>query len=481
MNRFYMRYRYIVQLAIVFSLILLSPILSAQTFDFEQLSKKISQYTVIVDIKIEVSFGMHSTEQKNRLLGTIVGDDGLIIFNGASLSSDAAVSSLAGVNVKTSPKSIEVTFFDGRKYKAEFVGTDRFTRIGFARIIDPDQTFKPISFEPGSQFKIGSWVALYTLLPEFITPPVATDIGMLSAIVESPEYFPLTVGFNNMQLTSVLYDEALQPVGVLGALMDPSAATSDMSGMLESFSQFGSSVLGVVTSDRLARMISDPPTKGEIDRGWLGITLQALTPEIAEFWGIDLPGGIIINDIVDNSPAAEGGLEVGDIIYEVNGQAIEVDKEEKIPIFQRMISEMGPDATVEIASLRPTENEIDTLKLLVVLGKAPISATDAPEHEDENLELKVRNLVFSDYMFYQLDPASFTGVVVSELKAGGLSDVGGLELGDIIQRIDDYQITSVEDAQEALDQMAAAKTVEIIFFVWRDNNTLFINVKTDWE
>jgi membrane-associated protease RseP (regulator of RpoE activity) len=161
--------------------------------------------------------------------------------------------------------------------------------------------------------------------------------------------------------------------------------------------------------------------------------------------------------------------------------AIEVDKEEKIPIFQRMISEMGPDATIEIVSLRPTENAIDTLKLLVVLGKAPISATEAPEHEDENLEFKVRNLVFADYMFYQLDPASFTGVVVSELKAGGLSDVGGLELGDIIQRIDDYQITSVEDAREALDQMAASKTSEIIFFVWRDSNTLFINVKTDWE
>ncbi len=454
----------------------------AQRFDFDKLRQTLNSYSVVIDMKVEVSYGVHTNETQDRLMGTIVTEDGLVMFNGAALASDNAFSSFAGFSIRTTPTSIEINTLDGRRFEGEYVGVDRFTRIGFLKILaDEGQKFTPVQFRQERQFKVGSWVALYMLLPEFVTPPVAADVGMISTIVQSPEYFPLTVGFNALQLTAVLFDESLQPVGVLGLLNDPSTGSMDPGGMLDSFDQMGFPLLGIVTGDRLAELIADPPEKGKVDRGWLGITLQALTEEIGEFWNLDADGGIIVNDVVKSSPAAQAGLEIGDIIFEVNGQPVEVDKEEKIPVFQRFISELGPGTSVEFSVIRVSDEGLaDTLQLLATLQSAPLTATDAPEYENKALEFKVRDLVFADYLLYNLDSESFHGVVVSELKQGGLAALEGLSIGDVIQRIDNGVVHSVEDVKPIMEEIEQKKLEEIIFFVWRNNRTLFVNVKTNW-
>jgi len=452
---------------------------TAQDFDFTKLENQVKDYAVIIDIKIEISFGIHNTEQTDQYLGTIVTSDGMVIFDGTSLSSDGGLSTMTGFTVKTSPINIEIKTLDGKTYDGEYIGVDRFTGIGFVKIISDGETFIPVEFKSDQKFKVGEWLGLFMMLPEFISPSLAADIGMISALVKAPEEFVLTVGFNQLQKTSVLFNSKLEPVGVLGTLMDPSTASTDAGGLLESFGQFGIPLLGVITSERLAELIADPPQKGEVDRGWLGITLQALTKDIAEFWGLDVPGGIIVNDIVKNSPAEKAGLIIGDIIFEVNGQKIEVDKEEKLPVFQRMVSEMGPGVAIELAVVRRDETKVDTLSLLATLEEAPMAAVDSPEYENETLEFKVRNMVFADYMITNLDPEEFVGVVVSELQMGGLADIGGLRIGDIVQRIGDQDVGSIEDAEAAMTGLELTNPEEIIFFIWRNNQTLFVNVKTE--
>ena len=71
--------------------------------------------------------------------------------------------------------------------------------------------------------------------------------------------------------------------------------------------------------------------------------------------------------------------------------------------------------------------------------------------------------------------------MVSELTQGGLADVEGLSIGDIIQRINNQPVSSIEEVQAIMEELEAQKPSEIIFFVWRDNKTMFVNVKTDWK
>ncbi len=455
---------------------------NSPSFDFHRIEDQARKYTVIVDASVEFSFGMQTAEQQERLLGTIVTEDGLILVDGTVFSSDQLMSSAAGFHFKSTPTKIEVKTLDGDTFNAEYIGADRFTRIGFLRITDAgDKKFSPVQFKMAPDLKVGDWVALFMLLPEFIDPPLAGDVGMISALVTMPEKLALTVGFSGMQVPAVLYDQNYQPVGVLGPIMDPTAASSDASGMLESFNQFNAPLLGVITPDRLMKLIKDPPKKGEIDRGWLGIELQALTTEMAHFWHIDAPGGIIVNDIVNNSPAYQGGLKVGDIVIGLNGSPIPVDKEENLPVFQRRIAEMGPGAKVDFLVLRNDEEKTDTLDVNITLAQAPKAPSDAEDYESKELEMKVRNMVFSDYLRNKLDSATFEGVVVSEIKPGGLADIGGLQIGDIIQRVEGTDIHEVGDFKAALEKLEGSSPREVIFFVFRDNKTLFINVKTDWN
>ncbi len=454
---------------------------TAQSFEYDKLQKIVEEVSVVIEMKVSYSFGAHNNEQEERYLGTIVSEDGLVLFNGLTLGTESPILALTGMNVKTTPSAITVTFLDGREYSAEFVGVDRFSNIGFLKIkTDDDKKFKYLKFKDDKEFQIGEWMSLYMLLPEYIQPPLSADVGMVSNLIEVPEEFPLIVGFNSLQMTSVLFDEGLNAVGVLGRLSDPSQSNRDQAGMIESFGNFGMPLLGVVTEERLAKMIANPPVKGTTDRGWLGITLQALTTEMAEFWNLDVTGGIIINDVAKNSPASKAGLATGDIIFEVNGQTVEVNKEEKVPIFQRKIAEMGPSAAVEFSILKRTDSKVDTSKVLATLEKTPMTATDSPDYENEALEYTVRDMVFSDFLYHNLDADVFAGVVVSELKSGGLAEIEGLRYGDIIQRIGDQEIASVGEVEVVMDELEEQKVTEIIFFVWRNQKTLFVNVKTDW-
>jgi serine protease Do len=462
-------------------LVSMSASLSAQNFDFRKLEETLQNYTVIVDMKIEFSFGTQSSEQEQRLLGTIVTSDGLVIFDGSGLDLDHPFASLSGLSFRADPTRINVTTLDEQSYDGEYLGVDRFTRIGFLRIQGADSDeFTPVKFAENPRFEVGSWVALYMLLPEFVDPPLAADVGMLSAIIETPETFPLTIGFSEFQLASVVFTEDLRSVGVLGRLLDPSSPRTDAGGFLESMGGYELPMLGVITGERLDKLIADPPKKGEIDRAWLGITLQALTTDISEFLGIEVPGGIIVNNIIKDSPADKAGLEIGDVIYEVNGRQVEVDREEKIPIFQRTIAEMDAGTSVEFSVARPVDDGVKQMKLVTVLEKAPIAAADAPDYESEYLEFKVRNLVFADYLFHNLDEETLSGVVVSELKQGGLASVGGLQIGDIIQRVDNTPVKSVQDMETLFERIEQEQAPEVIFFVWRNNKTMFINIKTDW-
>lgn len=449
-------------------------------FEFSRIEKSVRDFSVIMELRLELSFGTQTNEQKLRLLGTIVTEDGAFIFNGQGLSDESGPSGMSGMTMKVKPVRLTVRMFDGHTYDAEFVGVDRFTHIGFGRIKAAGVKFVPVKFANNPQFTVGSWLGLYMLLPEFANPPLAADVGMVSALIESPEKFPLTVGLGPAQMTSVLFDRSYNPVGVVGSLPDPSASSSDAGGMLQDFGEADFPLMGVITGERIAKMISAPPKRGTTDRSWLGISLQALTKDIAEYMHLDVSQGIIVNEVLRGSPAAKAGLAVGDVIYAIDGRPVPVDKEERVSIFQRTISELAPGTNVKFSIYRPgdggTSKQMD---LPITLDRAPMAPSDAPEYENTQLEFKVRNMVLADYIGNNITDTTIKGVVVSRLKPGGLAIVGGMEIGDIVQRIGTTPVTSIDEARVAMESVAKNKPSEIVFFVWREGKTMFVNVKTD--
>ena len=457
--------------------------LSARDYDYDRILKSAEKYVVEVTIQTEISFGTQTTEVESRGIGTIVTPDGMIVFDGRPIDSDDPFSTMTGMQVSAEPTKIKIKFFDGRTYEAEFIGVDRFTKLGFARIITEKKTkFDYIEFQDRKKFQIGDILISLMLLPEYVKPPLAVNVGMVTALLTEPEKFILTIGFNELELVSVLYDSTGAAVGMLGFMTNPNLAGMSAGQMMDPFGGMEDyfPLLGVLSVEKINKLIADPPTPGNVTRGWLGIYLQALTPDIAEFWGINVGGGIIVNEVVDDSPADSAGFETGDIIVTLNEKEIAVDKEENIPIFQREISEMGAGEEVMFGVLRRNNGSVDTLRLNVRLVSAPITPSEADDFEDKNFELKVRNMVFADYNIYNLDRNEFSGVVVKEVESGGWASVGGITPGDIIRSIGGQDIASIDDAERIFTELAEEKPKEVVFFIWRDNKTLFINIKTDW-
>ncbi|SYZ72663.1 hypothetical protein TRIP_C20778 [Candidatus Zixiibacteriota bacterium] len=452
------------------------------SFDFSKLDSRAREYTVAVNMTISISMGMQSIETQDRTIGTIVSKDGLVIFDGLALDGESPFSLMSGMQIDTKPKSIEIVMMDGTKYPAEYIGTDRYTHIGFCKInSDKKKEFKFVNFKKRDDFQVGEWLAVYVLMPEYIEPSLAADVGMVASLIKVPENFALTVGFNDLEMTSVLYDSLGNAVGVLGE-MSGEGSGLESGQMMQSMSQAQQTLplLGVLQPDKLEKLIANPPKKGEINRGWLGIYMQVLTTDLADYWGLNSRGGIIINEVAKDSPADSAGFKTGDIMIKVNGKDIGINKDENLPIFQRQIAELGAGAKTDFEVLRRRDGTIDTLNLAVILSAAPLSPSEAPHYKDTNFDLTVRNMVFADYNLNNLDRRQFKGVVVKELEPGGWAAVGEIMPGDIIQAIDGKKVTSIEDAKSIFEKIAEKKPKEVVFFIWRDNKTSFANIKTEW-
>jgi serine protease Do len=243
---------------------------------------------------------------------------------------------------------------------------------------------------------------------------------------------------------------------------------------------FGTPV-GIMPIDRFEELLAKPPAPDEYKRGWLGIALQALDPDVAAFWGVDVPGGIIVSDVIGHSPAEKAGLQRSDFIIGVDGESIDIKDDADLNIFQKSISERGAAGEMDFLVVRPGDNRADTLELAVVLGDMPVSPSDAPNFEDENFDLTLRDMVFADYNSRNLDPDEFTGVVVDKLEPGGWAAVDRLRAGDIVMKINDREVTTVEDCKPIFAEIEENKDREAVFMVWRFNKTQFVSVKTHWE
>ncbi len=157
------------------------------SFDFGKIDSKAREYTVAINMTIELSMGMQSTETQDRTIGTVVSKDGLVLFDGAALDTESPFAMMTGGQVDMKPKNIEVVMMDGTKYQAEYLGVDRFTHIAFCKI-NPDKkvSFKYVEFKKREQFKVGEWLATYVLMPEYIEPSLAADVGMVASMIKVP-------------------------------------------------------------------------------------------------------------------------------------------------------------------------------------------------------------------------------------------------------------------------------------------------------
>jgi serine protease Do len=352
---------------------------------------------------------------------------------------------------------ITVTLHDKRELKAQVVGTDPRTDIAVLRIIGTN--FPYVTLGDSSKVQVGD-VALAIGDPfgvgQTVTMGIVSAMGRGNLGIEEVEDFIQT-------------DAPINPGNSGGALIDDEGHLIGINTAILAGNSGGNQGIGFAVPVNLAHHVMNQILKnGKVERAYLGILPQDVTPAMAKAFGAKEAKGAVVGDITANSPASQSDLKQGDIILEVNGKPIDDANQLRL-----QIGLLSPGSTVNLSVLRAGIPQ----QVMVKMGAFPSEEEKASldsKGTDNALEgVSVENLTPETAREMKLAPET-NGVVVAEVDPSSHAADAGLRAGDVIQQVNRKPVKSVQDFDHAM--ASAAKDDPTLLLVNREGNTLFVAV-----
>ncbi|HTV05836.1 MAG TPA: DegQ family serine endoprotease [Acidobacteriaceae bacterium] len=371
--------------------------------------------------------------------GVIVNPDGYILTN------NHVVAGASDVEVYTQAR---------KEYKAKVIGTDPRTDIAVLKI---DATGLP-SFTLGdsSRLKVGDLV--FAIGDPFGIGETAT-MGIVSATGRS------VGGAIEHYENFIQTDAAINPGNSGGALIN---LHGDLIGINTAIISGGggNEGIGFAIPINMARNVMDQIiAHGKVIRGYLGVTIQAVDPDMARAFGLSQGGGALVGDVTPDGPAARAGIERGDVIQDLNGQPVTGPDSLSV-----QISEMAPGTVVHLKIFRNHA----TIEKDVTLGAFPqkgqMARLGTGRIGTALKGMQVESL--TPELAQQLNlPPGVTGVVVSHVDPTSAAAGAGIQRGDVIQEVDRKPVRNMTQYQEAVSGLG---NQPVLLLINRDGQTLYV-------
>jgi serine protease Do len=357
--------------------------------------------------------------------------------SGVIVSSDGTI--LTNNHVIDGATDIKVFLNDKREFQAKLIGTDPKTDIAVLKIDASNLPTLPLG--DSNQLQVGDLI--FAIGDPFGVGETAT-MGIVSATgrggfgIESYENFIQT-------------DAAINPGNSGGAMIDihgnlvgiNTAILSHGGGM---GGEGGNEGVGFAIPVSMAKPVMDQILNhGKVVRGYLGVHIQDLTPELARAFGLKDSGGVLIGDVSSGTPAAQAGLKKGDVILQVNGQPVNASNQLRV-----QISQFAPGTPIKLQIWRNGGTQDVSLKLAELNEKEEKQATG--ETSGAALEgVQVQDLTSDISQELNLAPGTH-GVVVTSVDPSSPAAAAQppLNRGDVIQEINHKPITNTSDYQQAM-------------------------------
>lgn len=366
-------------------------------------------------------------ERKSHSLGSgvIISSDGYIVTNHHVVEgADEILITLAN---------------DEKEYKAKIIGEDPKTDLAVIKIDAKD--LHVASFGDSSSLQEGDVV--FAIGNPFGMGGTVTQ-GIISALNKN------NVGLNQYE-NFIQTDASINPGNSGGALVDSRGALIGINSAILSRSGGNHGIGFAIPSNMVHKIITSLIETGKIERGFMGVSISDLTNDLKELY--ENKHGALILMIEKDSPAEKGGLQVSDLILEVDGVKIKNSNELK-----NTIAGISPDKTVSITYERDKKIKTTKVKLVKMDGEKSVGG----KNESNPIEGLVL-MELNDKTKYQLQlPRDLEGVLVSEVKDGSKAESMGFKEGDIIVQIEQKRITSLKDLTSALNEYKKTKKRVII-------------------
>jgi len=352
---------------------------------------------------------------------------------------------------------ITVTLRDKREMKAQVVGTDPRTDIAVLKI--DGISFPYVTLGDSSKVQVGD-IALAIGDPfgvgQTVTAGIVSAMGRGNLGIEEVEDFIQT-------------DAPINPGNSGGALIDDEGHLIGINTAIISGNSGGNQGIGFAVPVNLARHVMDQILKnGKVERAYLGILPQDVTPAMAKAFGTKETKGAVVGDITANSPAAHSDLKQGDIILAVNGKAIGDANQLRLEIGM-----LSPGSTVNLDVLRDGKPQQVMVKMGEFPSKEERASVDSKGPDSALQGVSVENLTPETAREMKLAPET-KGVVVADLDPSSRAADAGLHTGDVIQQVNRQPVKNVQDFDHAM--ASVKKDDPALLLVNREGNTLFVAV-----
>lgn len=358
-------------------------------------------------------------EQNSLGSGVIVGAEGLIVTNN---------------HVIEKATEIRVVLSDRREFDAKLLVADPRTDLAILKI-DPEGDQLPfIEFRDSDELEVGDLVL--AIGNPFGVGQTVTS-GIVSALART------TLGITDYSFF-IQTDAAINPGNSGGALISMDGRLIGVNTAIFTRGQQGGSVgIGFAVPSNMVRTVLDSATGGIVVRPWLGASLQSVTAELAEQFGLDRPTGVIVGDVYPNGPADRAGLRQGDVILAFSGK--EVQDAEALD-YRVGTAKLGTRSELEMI------RKGKSVRALISM-EAPL-AVPRPDETDlvgnhPMTGARVANLSPAFALERRMDDMR-RGVVVTAVKRGGYAANSGLRPGDIVVRINGQEIDQVATLRQVL-------------------------------
>jgi serine protease Do len=202
-------------------------------------------------------------------------------------------------------------------------------------------------------------------------------------------------------------------------------------------------------------------------RGWLGVQVQGITPELAKSFGLERERGALVADVMADTPAEKAGIERGDIIVEFNGRKIE-----EMNDLPRVVASTPPNADVSMKILRKGQEKVVQVKVAELKDKEERVASSGGTLE-ESLGLTVQELTPEIARSLRVNESK--GLVVTNVEEGGPADEAGLRRADVIVEVNQKKVDNLRDYRAALGRVGSADS--LLLLVRRGGNVLYVALK----
>jgi serine protease Do len=379
-------------------------------------------------------------------------------FKAKSLGSgfviDAAGYILTNNHVVENADEIVVKLSSGKEFKAKVVGRDPKTDIALIEI-QGASGLTPVVLGDSDKLKVGQWAVA-------IGNPFGLEHTVTAGIVSALGRHINQGPYDNFIQT----DAAINPGNSGGPLLNTRAEVVGINTAI--FSRGGGNIgIGFAIPINLAKeVVPQLKEKGHVTRGWLGVMIQKVTPDIAESLGLSETKGALVADVVKEGPAEVAGVKQGDVIVEYDGSPVEDSAQ--LPL---LVARTPVGKKVKIKVTRDKGTETFTVEIAELKEEEVARAGTGTE---DDLGLAVQTLSGDLAENLGLD-RNLKGVVVTQVEPGGPAGEAGLRRGDVILEVNRQVVKDVNSYRKALRAVGKGKSV--LFLVRRGDNTIFLAVK----